>query len=254
MKTIAVTTFSNSGYEEYAHRLISSFAEFWPSDVDLYAFYDDVPVDGWKTISSNIHYVKFDDAELTAFKERNKNNPKQSGNGTNADFMKDGIRFSHKVFAYAKASLAIECDIAIWLDGDTITHTEVAHSDIAHWISGKMAATLLRPWSYTETGFHAFDMRHPNARNFMEEWLDQYRNDTVWNLSDHTDCHTYDATMSNYPAEDWNDLSPSFKHSHPFVNGILGRHMDHCKGPRKQIGKSRATDLAVKRTEKYWNK
>ena len=39
---------------------------------------------------------------------------------------------------------------------------------------------------------------------------------------------------------------------HPFINGPLGAYMDHMKGPRKQLGKSRRKDLKINRNEPYW--
>ena len=242
MKIVAATTFSPAGYAEYAHRVIDSFVQHWDKDIDLYAYYDAVPESGWQVTASNVHYLPFDDPDLIAFKDRNRNNPKQTGNGTNKDFLRDGIRFSHKVFAYIDTALNKGADIAVWLDG-------------------KMAGALLRPWIYTETGFHVFDMRYPEAKAFMKEWREQYTTDAIWELPWHadssnklgyTDCHTYDAVRSRFSSALWNDLSPNLKHPHPFVNGILGEHMDHTKGPRKKEGRSRASDIVVDRKESYW--
>lgn len=247
MKITATTTFSLNGYNEYAHKLIETFVEFWPSSVHLYAYYDDMPVTGWKTIADNVHYIKHDSEELLAFKTRNKNNPKQSSEL----FLTDGIRFSHKVFAYVDAAMH-DSDIAIWLDGDVITHTKVTEDDIISWLGGKMAGALLRPWQYTETGFVITDMRHPDAKKFMTMFLEQYTKDKLWDLPLYTDCHAYDATMAQFPAENWHNLSPDIRHSHPFVNGILGEFMDHCKGPRKQTGKSHKSDIVVDRKSEYW--
>lgn len=264
MKIAASTTFSPKGYEEYAHRVIETFIQYWDKSIDLYAYYDEIPAGGWKHTAPNVHYIKLDFPDLVAFKERNKDNPKQRGNGTNKDFLRDGIRFSHKVFAYIDTAMSRDADVAIWLDGDSLTHRPVDQAVIMRWLDGKMAGALLRPWSYTETGFHIFDMRHPQARDFMKQWREQYTTDAIWNLpweegkntlQGYTDCHTYDAVMARFPSNLWNNLSPAgLKHSHPFVNGILGEHMDHTKGPRKAEGRSRKTDLAVKRTEEYWNR
>jgi len=39
---------------------------------------------------------------------------------------------------------------------------------------------------------------------------------------------------------------------HPLINCQWGAYLDHLKGERKTLGKSKVTDLIVKRTEKYW--
>lgn len=258
MKIAAATTFSLKGYELYGHKVIDTFYKFWPADVDLYVYYDSPPAKGWRTQAPNIHYVLLDIPDLNSFKERNAKNPKQSSK----NFLCDGVRFSHKVFAYVDACLNKDADIVVWLDGDVITHRPVRKNTVLKWLGGKMAGALFRPWMYTETGFHVFDMRHPKAAEFMGLWKEQYTQDRVWDLPGpspsnkflgYTDCHTYDHVRSGFPADLWYNLSPAgIKSQHPFVNGMLGEHMDHCKGDRKKTGRSRQSDLQVKRNEAYW--
>jgi len=40
---------------------------------------------------------------------------------------------------------------------------------------------------------------------------------------------------------------------HPLINSMWGAYLDHLKGGRKALGKSKRTDLLVPRTEPYWN-
>lgn len=253
MKILAATTFSPKGYVSYAHRVVNSFIDHWPESVQLHAYYDELPPGGWQRTAPNVHYELLNHFDLLEFKKRNASNPKQRGDGSNKNFMFDGIRFSHKVFGYIDVALNKGADIAIWLDGDVITHSQVSEADILSWLNGRMAGALLRPWQYTETGFHIFDMRHPRAKEFMQQWREEYTLDKIWNIdAGHTDCHTYDTVMSRFPRELWNDLSPKVRTNHPFINGVLGKHMDHTKGPRKEEGKSRRADMIVQRSEEYW--
>lgn len=258
MKIVAATTFGAKAYDAYASKVIDTFVQHWPADVELLVYYDEVPDGGWRTQAPNVSYIPLDMPDLEAFKRRNRKHPLQSS----TNFLCDAVRFSHKVFAYVDAALRPGVDVAVWLDGDVITHTRVNHEVILRWLNGKMVGALLRPWMYTETGFHIFDMQYPEARRFMEIWRHQYTTDKVWNLPvpdkknkflGLTDCHTYDAVRVGFPESLWYNLSPDgMKVSHPFVNGILGEHMDHCKGDRKKDGRSRQNDLKVKRNEKYW--
>jgi hypothetical protein len=250
MKIAAATTFSLNGYNEYAYRLIESFNQYWDKNIDLYVYYDQLPSQGWNIQSPNIHYIPANFPNLLAFKERNRAHPKAS----TTNFIFDGVRFSHKVYAYIDMATNKNVDIAIWLDGDTITHQPVNNDVVMRWLNGKMAGALFRPTIFTETGFHIFDMRYPEAKVFMQQWIDWYNTDQVWNLSAYTDCHTYDATVAQFDINLWNNLSPTIRHPHPFINGILGEHMDHTKGPRKIAGRSYTNDIVVPRTEKYWNK
>jgi hypothetical protein len=39
---------------------------------------------------------------------------------------------------------------------------------------------------------------------------------------------------------------------HPLINSEWGAWLDHLKGGRKTLGRSKAEDLRVSRTEPYW--
>jgi len=39
---------------------------------------------------------------------------------------------------------------------------------------------------------------------------------------------------------------------HPLINSEWGAYLDHLKGDRKDLGRSKSTDLKVKRAERYW--
>jgi hypothetical protein len=39
---------------------------------------------------------------------------------------------------------------------------------------------------------------------------------------------------------------------HPLINSEWGGWLDHLKGDRKTLGRSKLTDLKIRRKEKYW--
>jgi len=39
---------------------------------------------------------------------------------------------------------------------------------------------------------------------------------------------------------------------HPLINSAWGAYLDHLKGDRKMLGKSKRSDLKINRTEDYW--
>jgi hypothetical protein len=39
---------------------------------------------------------------------------------------------------------------------------------------------------------------------------------------------------------------------HPLINCEWGAYIDHLKGERKGLGKSKTSDLRVNRNESYW--
>ena len=253
----AITCFSPKGFEEYGQRMVSSFIEFWPRNVELVVKVDELPKQ--PIIGPNVTYQLLDNPGLLAFKERHASRAEAHGLGSKAtsdgkaNFAFDAVRFSHKVFAMTEEARHEDLDVLLWLDGDTRTHSPVNEQFIERLVpADKFAGFLDRPWNYTETGFHMFRMPHPISRSFFKMWEQYYLDDSIFNLPAWTDCHTYDAARKNFDGAKWQNLSPPFKHPHPFINGILGEVMDHMKGPRKQKGTSHKKDLVTERGG-YWS-
>jgi hypothetical protein len=44
MKYAVVTTFNASGYERYASRMIDTFLQNWPKEIDLYVYTEDCAI------------------------------------------------------------------------------------------------------------------------------------------------------------------------------------------------------------------
>ena len=270
-KITCVTSFGRNGIDLYAGEMVQSFLDNWPGDVRLLVYLDDMEDSARLPTASNVEYLLLDHPELALFKQRNAGDPKKHGlpsfddNDSNSfgknqegkwKFQYDAIRFCHKVFAVYLGARSTD-GLVLWLDGDSKTFAPVDRDRINSWLpEGKFAGFLDRPKTYTETGFHIFDMGHYIAADFFERWLKYYRDNSIFNLAAWTDCHTYDAARMQFDQSCWHDLSPASQGpsvaGHVFINGPLGEVMDHMKGKRKLQGKSNARDLFVKRTEGYW--
>lgn len=261
MKKInAVTCYSLFGYRESGSLLVNSFIKFWPKEVSLTVYVDD-PIPKPELIrDSRVSYKILNHRDLIAFKDRHKNNKEANGLGKYAingqkNYRYDAVRFSHKVFALFQFLEENDSDLLIWLDGDTRTHSQINISDIESWCPPKKAAGYLaRPWMYTETGFHVFNMNHDLTPNFLSAWKQYYIDDSIFSLEMWTDCHTYDAAKKKFDDSNWYNLSPPFENNHPFINGPLGQFMDHMKGPRKKKRTSNKKDLVIKINHEYWNR
>lgn len=259
MKKInAVTCYSLQGWKETGSLLVNSFILHWPQEVNLMVYVDD-PIPKKDLIRDpRVSYKILNQSDLISFKDRHRNNLEANGLGRNAvnsekNYRYDAVRFSHKVFALFQFLEEKETDILIWLDGDSRTHSSVSTQDIMNWIpEEKFAGYLARPWLYTETGFHIFNMSHSIAKDFLNAWKQYYLDDSIFKLEMWTDCHTYDAAKANFNDTYWHNLSPPIKNNHPFINGPLGEFMDHMKGPRKKKGTSHRKDLVVDRKNSYW--
>ena len=270
-KITCVTSFGKNGLELYGSTMVSSFIKHWPNDVKLLVYLDDIKDAEALPKAPNVDYIALDHPGLVAFKSRNGDDPKKHGlpafsqddsgkfgknNEGNWKFQYDAIRFCHKVFAMDMGARS-GCDIALWIDGDSKTFNDVNRSVINSWLpQGKFAGFLDRPQSYTETGFHIFDMNHAIADVFFKQWLSYYELDSIFELPAWTDCHTYDAARRKFDQQYWFSLSPPATSgspaAHVFINGPLGSYMDHMKGKRKLKGKSDRRDLYVQRSEQYW--
>lgn len=270
-KIYCATSFGKEGLELYAHEMVRSFIAHWPQTVMLKVYLDDIADAEKLPKASNVEFLHLSDPDLAAFKQRNSSDPRKNGYDSWEDkpdksqfnknkegkwrFQYDAIRFCHKVFAINHCARS-GCDIAIWLDGDTKTFANVSEADIESWLpNGKFSAFLDRPHSYTETGFHMFNMNHTIALKFFDAWMEHYKTDSVFNLPAWTDCHTYDAARKQFDRSLWHSLSPESgvrMAAHVFINGPLGKFMDHMKGKRKLKKSSNKGDLFVTRTEDYW--
>ena len=272
-KITCVTSFGKTGIDLYASEMVASFLRHWPDDVYLKVYLDDISDAGRLPQAANVEYLSLDHPDLSSFKQRNANDPRKHGLpsfdqndsdhfGKNKEgkwkFQYDAIRFCHKVFAVYMGSRDTD-GLVLWLDGDSKTFANIDRTRIDSWLpEGRFAGFLDRPKTYTETGFHIFDMSHPIANDFFERWLSYYRDDSIFRLEAWTDCHTYDAARRQFDQSLWFNLSPPVAtpsySGHVFINGPLGEVMDHMKGKRKLQGKSDTRDLFVKRTEGYWNR
>ena len=261
MKRInAVTCYNLSGFRETGSLLISGFIQYWPNETHLTVYVDD-PIPKNELIRHHrVTYKILNHKDLLEFKARHANNLEANGLGKRSDngaknYRYDAVRFSHKVFALFQFLEEKETDTLIWLDGDSRTHSRVTMNNIDSWCpEGKFAGYLARPWMYTETGFHIFNVNHSIAQDFLNSWKQYYLDDSIFSLDMWTDCHTYDAAKTKFDDAHWFNLSPPIKNNHPFINGPLGEFMDHMKGPRKKKGTSHKKDLVVKRNTEYWNK
>jgi hypothetical protein len=256
----AITCYSLNGYRETGHLLINGFIDYWPDEVTLTVYVDD-PIPKAELIrNTRVSYKILNQKDLMDFKKRHVSNLEANGLGKKAErgqknYRYDAVRFSHKVFALFQFLEENKTDYLIWLDGDSRTHSNVSIDTIMSWCpEGKFAGYLARPWLYTETGFHIFNMKHSISAEFMTKWKQYYLDDSIFKLDMWTDCHTYDAAKVNFDETYWHNLSPPIKNNHPFINGPLGQFMDHMKGPRKKKGTSNKIDLVVKQSGDYWNK
>lgn len=278
MKYTVVTTFNDKGLDLYAQRMIDTFCKNWPSTVQLYLYAENCT----PTIPTreNIFLKDLNSVpELIAFKTKWKNVPKANGD-VRADpirskrrdagkgFKWDAIRFSHKVYAIFDCAKAADTDILIWMDADTICHSEIQLSTIQKFIpSDKDLCYLGRKGKFSECGLYSMNLKSQTVKLFLHEFQRMYDDaeNGIFKLDEWHDSYVFDAVrnkIKNLNSLNWSeslgDLRPSplrnsLGEGHPLINSQWGAYLDHLKGDdRKRIGKSKPSDIKVARTESYW--
>jgi hypothetical protein len=78
MKYAVVTTFNASGYERYASRMIDTFLQNWPQEIDLYVYTEDCVI---RQSAPNLHVRDLHavSPEIVAFKQRWGSDPQHVG-------------------------------------------------------------------------------------------------------------------------------------------------------------------------------
>ena len=233
-----VTTFSDKGYDEYAHLLVSSMEKFMGKDIEVFLYIDDVTL---KPKIPNIKLIRFEPSvpELVNFKNRNKHRLVKK-------FMFDGVRFSHKIYALWHAATNIDTSQhnsykLFWLDADTIIQQNVDSNYFSKFLPEDTFTSYLgRPGRYTECGFVGYNLKHPAKTDFFNEMVDYYNTDRLYtDLPFFTDCHVYDATREKFKNEGKIkalDLTPGMGKSN--FNHVHKGYMIHNKGEKK-MGKSK---------------
>ena len=267
MKYTVITTFNQAGLKQYGQRMISTFEQYWPAEVDLVVYAENCK----PTVSranTCVADLLSDSAELRQFIERHQNNPLAHGQSTpdrqvdpKKQFRWDAVRFAYKVFSIALAAATIKTDWLVWLDADTHTHSLVPISGLnALCPVDSMISYLGRSETYhSECGWVAYNLTNPQTLQFIKDFVDMYNNDKIFELDEWHDSYVWDVVRRRYYGTNkfYNlNPAPSTKGlaGHPFINSALGLYMDHVKGKRKVLGQSKAKDIAMHLDHPYWKK
>ena len=276
LKIAVVTTFHSDGLEKYAQRMINTFCDNWPSEIVLHLY----PENCNPVIRDHNHVTlkRLEEVEeLMAFKNTWQGVPKANGD-VSADpvrslrkdagkgFKWHAVRFAHKVYAIFDCARTTDADILIWMDADTICHSPITIQDLYRMIPADSELCYLgRKGKYSECGLYAMNLRSPNVQAFLKEFQRVYdqAEQGIFQLAEWHDSFVFDAVRVKFPQMrqlDWaahlNDIRPKLGSSqgegHPLINSEWGAWLDHLKGGRKKLGRSKREDLKVRRTEAYW--
>jgi hypothetical protein len=254
----AAATFHAEGYERFGKEFIESFRRHWPKETKLWIFAEGCKPEGCdRVIVRDLHE---DAHDLVEFKQRHAANPGAHGHfGETYQYMLDSVRWSHRIFALREAALRSDADILVNIDADIVCFQDLPIEFLATLMPESADIGFMpRKNIYSECSFVLYNLRNPAVRQFIVDHTNYYTHDKIFTLKRWTDCHAFDTMVAEHrklsDLQFYNINEGVPDSMHPFVNGPLGRYMDHLKGGRKEEGRSSEKDLVVERTEAYWTK
>jgi hypothetical protein len=151
-------------------------------------------------------------------------------------FERESVRFSHKVQAQIHHTRQSQADWVIWLDADVKQHTPYTDKELEAVLPGPddMCTYLSRsPHKYAETGWIAYNRRHPRLKEFMRRFEDIYLTGEIFTLTQTHDAWVWDwiLTRGRYPAR---SLLHKPRSAEPFDDSDLAQWFRHYKGQRKR--------------------
>jgi hypothetical protein len=266
MKYTVVTTFNAEGYNSYGSRMIQTFLATWPKDVLLrvYAEGCQVPIS-----APNLEVLNLETAspELVAFKNTWRNVPKANGDVT-ADLVRSkrkdagkgfkwhAVRFAHKVYAIFHAAHHATTDWVIWMDADMVCHSPMNIEKLSEFFPASADLCFAgRSKKFTECGLYGMRITEPTIKSWLAEFQRMYDHaeSGIFTLDEWHDSFVFDAVRKRHSLRELNWTAHlQMGEGHPLINSEWGAYIDHLKGERKGLGRSRSSDLKVRRNESYW--
>jgi len=265
MKYTVITSFHNEGLKQYGQRMINTFEQHWPAEVDLVVCAENCRPEITRP-NTKVYDLLDVSANCRAFVERHRNNPLAHGQAGPPDvfnprkaFRWNAVRFAYKVFSVALCANNISSGWMIWIDADTHTHSTVP----TQWLTkvcpdDAMISYLGRGEKYhSECGWVAYNLDHPETRNFIQDFVMMYNTDRIFEEREWHDSYIWDLIRKRYQDNNkFYNLNPSWTDKglagHPFINSELGLYMDHVKGERKLVGHSRPKEVVSHPDHPYW--
>lgn len=269
-KISVATTFHEAGYHKYAQRMIQTFIANWPQDITLHAYAERTQVHE-SAANLVVHDLEAACPDLVTFKAKYAANPRYRGETEigpgkgrkipGLGFRWDAIRFSHKVYAICHAARTSGADLLFWMDADMVCHSPITHAFINRMAPESVGVAYLgRKKKFTETGLYALNLQQQPTRELvalMQACYDNADKD-LFTMQEWHDCWVFDTkralVQQRYPA--WQQLNWSehltLGEGHPLVNIEWADYLDHLKGERKTLGRSKRKDLIAPRDHGYW--
>ena len=259
MKYTVVTTFNAEGYKTYGRRMIETFLQTWPQDVLLKVYAEACQV---SETAANLQVLDLEKVspELLAFKNTWRDVPRANGDigpkGLGKEFKYQAVRFSHKVYAIFHAAKTAQTDWLIWMDADMVCHSSMSAGKLSEFFPDtKDLCFAGRSRKFTECGLYGMHITEPAVCAWLADFQRMYDDaeSGIFTLEEWHDSYVFDAVRARHSLRELNWTAHlQMGEGHPLINCEWGAYIDHLKGERKTLGKSKTSDLRVNRKESYW--
>jgi hypothetical protein len=156
------------------------------------------------------------------------------------------------------------------MDADTVVHSPWSYQQFQEclpdtsWITYVGRGKGSQTWP--ECGFYGLNLKSIVCQEFLAEFKRMYENaeQGIFTLPEWHDSYVFGEILNrmkftapnvlDYSAEMYLREAKTGGGGHPLINSKLGQWIDHMKGDRKNLGRSKQSDIMVNRTESYWRK
>ena len=234
MKRIAcITTFNQDYYDQMAKTMVQTYLEFWPKDITLYCYTEDMTL---PIKADNLKEINVYDA---------------LGLQDYLDYI--GTHFSrgfaYKAFAWIHACKTLDVDEIIYLDADSITYRVITrewlesilqNNELLAYMGVTMNKGKHAGHEHADTGIYWLNLKHPYSKKFVDRYEQIYLTKEV-----NTDKIRFPKPNDAYVFADCAveakrnghaivDFHPERKAHSPIKETVLGKYFRHFKGARKK--------------------
>jgi hypothetical protein len=180
------------------------------------------------------------DPDVVAFHKTYGRFPEANGVGKTkdgrlvVDYRWQATKFARKVFAITSSGRIPQANWRIWIDADVVFKRR---PELEFWEQVTPDDKDLvyigrdnRDWHHSECGWVSYKL--PQCLAFLKTFRDVYSTGKVFKLGEWHDSFVFDWCRQKYDQPlAYKNLAEGIRGMHPWPETILGRYMDHYKGP-----------------------
>jgi len=227
MKSVVITTMNQLIYDKYGRRLVESFDDFFPENVDFYLYTeDDLKIKSKRPII--LDSLK-EIPELTTFL----NAMTKEKYGKVAKSIK---KFSHKVYVQCHAFRHLPVDHIHWMDADIYPLTTITNHVLENAIGNNFSVFMGQHMnSNPETGYIGFNLNFRNGIEFINYYQNTYDSLEIVTLQPRPwDPIAYWQAKEKFKHKlKFESITAGTKHSHVFRYSYWNEYLSHAKGRSK---------------------